>query len=78
MSIEDYAQQQELMRWELNNQSRPDPVRYEPGQPGYGPEFCVLCDEDMPAARREHGFKICVSCKSAQEADDRHYYRHCP
>lgn len=74
MSIEDYAQEQELMRWELNNRARPEPVKYLPGEAGYGPETCVECDEDMPAARRAHGFEICVVCKSKLEAIGRHYH----
>lgn len=68
MSQEDRAQEQELMQWELNNRSRPEPVRYSPGDAGYGPEDCDGCGAEMPTVRREHGFTICVGCKSAQES----------
>lgn len=60
------------MQWE-RNQSRPAPVRYTPSDTGYGPEFCEYCDADMPAARREHGFTICVDCKSKLEARERNF-----
>ncbi len=73
MSIEDYAQEQELMRWELNNRSRPEPLSYAPGDAGYGPEQCDDCDAEMPAVRRAHGFRICVACKSEQEAIAKHF-----
>lgn len=70
MSQEDKAQEQELMQWE-RNQSRPAPVRYAPGDAGYGPAECEYCDADMPAARREHGFTVCVDCKTKLEARER-------
>lgn len=73
MSQEDKAQEQELIQWERNNRSRPAPVRYAPGDAGYGPEFCEYCDADMPVARREHGFTICVDCKSKLEARERNF-----
>lgn len=68
MSMCDAAQDIELKQWELNNASRPAPVKYAPGDEGYGPSTCVRCDEDMPAARRAHGFTICVSCKEIEES----------
>lgn len=34
---------------------------------GRGPEFCEECGNDMPDARRDHGFVLCVECKSAGE-----------
>jgi len=37
------------------------------GKPG--PKTCVECDEDIPAARRRLGFKLCVEC--AEEAERR-------
>ena len=69
MSLEDQTQAVELLEWERNNRSRPAPVKYAPGEPGYGPEFCVVdsCGDDMPDARRAHGFRICVACKTLQE-----------
>ncbi len=72
MSAEDKAQEQELMQWE-RNQRRPAPVRYTPADAGYGPEFCETCDADMPLARREHGFQICVDCRSKLEARERNF-----
>lgn len=72
MSEEELAQVIELREWEHNNRSRGAPVRYAPDDPGYGPEECVRCDEDMPMARRAHGFQICVSCKSHDEANERY------
>ena len=77
MSFEDEAQEQELMHWELNNKARPAPVRYAPGDAGYGPEFCFECFDEMPAARREHGFTECAACKQAAEVKERSY-RHRP
>lgn len=75
MSQEDRAQEQELMQWERNNRSRPEPVRYAVTDPGYGPEECEHCDATMPAIRREYGFRICVDCKSKIEARSR-IFRH--
>lgn len=70
MSDEDRAQAIELQQWELNNKSRPAPVHaMAPGDPGYGPEFCVVddCGVEMPAERRAWGFSVCTSCKAAAE-----------
>uniref|UniRef100_A0AAU6W212 TraR protein n=1 Tax=Pseudomonas phage Touem01 TaxID=3138548 RepID=A0AAU6W212_9VIRU len=69
MSMEEQAQALELMEWEAINRSRPAPVKYQPGTHGYGPEFCRVdaCGVEMPAARREWGFTICVGCKTLQE-----------
>lgn len=75
MSHADDAQRIELLMWEKNNAPRPEPVKYAPGDDGYGPEFCDECDEVMPDARREHGYAICVPCKSAEEDRDRQYRR---
>lgn len=61
------------MQWERNNRSRPAPVRYAPGDAGYGPEDCEGCGAEMPAARREHGFTICVACKTVQEDRERNF-----
>lgn len=68
MSMEDEAQRIELMMWERNNAPRPAPVKYEPGQPGYGPAECDECGEPMPEARRAHGFVVCVPCKQIEES----------
>ncbi len=40
--------------------------KYAPGEPGYGPEECE-CGAEMPVARREYGFSICVPCKELEE-----------
>lgn len=73
MSLEDKAQDAELQQWMINNAPRPAPVRYSPDDAGYGPEFCVKCDTEMPTARREHGFKLCTDCKSLQEQHDQQH-----
>lgn len=75
MSQEDHAQELELREWERNNAGRPAPVKYQPGDHGYGPAQCVSCDDDLPAVRREHGFDLCVPCKTAAEHVDRRYAR---
>lgn len=68
MAQEDVAQDLELRQWELNNlNSHKGPTRFEPGDYDYGPEFCDQCGDEMPVQRREWGFRICVSCKSATE-----------
>lgn len=72
MSLEDKAQEQELMQWELNNRARVAPVSYKPGDVGYGPEFCDSCDADMPEPRRKWGFTVCVDCQTATEAKQKH------
>lgn len=59
------------MQWELTNRPRKQPVRFLPSDPGYGPEYCVQCDADMPTARRVHGFDICVECKTKEEEKQR-------
>lgn len=75
MSMEDYAQEIELAAWARNNASRPDPVKYAPGDAGYGPEDCDECGATMPAARRAHGFTICVECRTKQEVREKHLRR---
>ncbi|BCP56336.1 hypothetical protein K32_49530 [Kaistia sp. 32K] len=75
MSAEDQAQQVELREWERNNASRPAPVKYKPGDHGYGPAHCVSCDDDMHPARREHGFDLCVPCKTIAEQAGNQYAR---
>jgi hypothetical protein len=71
MSPEDRAQALELREWESNNEraSSGKAVRYQPGDAGYGPEFCVIgsCGEELPAERRTWGFNICVECKARME-----------
>ena len=71
MSLEDKAQEQELMAWERNNRPRTEPLRYEPTDPNYGPEFCTACDDEMPEIRRAYGFRVCVDCKTKQETHAR-------
>ncbi|MBB3017735.1 RNA polymerase-binding transcription factor DksA [Microvirga lupini] len=75
MSAEDRAQEIELQEWERNNKSRPAPVKYQPGDAGYGPAECVNCDAEMPAARRGHGFDVCVACKTEAELVGKRYAR---
>lgn len=75
MSDEDRAQEVELREWERNNRIRPGPVKYAPGEHGYGPAECVTCDADMPPPRRAHGFDLCVACKTDAEKAGRHYAR---
>lgn len=71
MADEDRAQDVELREWEANNRSRGAQVRFAPGEPGYGPEFCQVktCEVDMPEQRRAWGFRVCVDCQ--QRAEDR-------
>ena len=67
MSIEDKAQEHEIAEWARRNAPRPGPLKYEPGEPGYGPALCVECDAEMPEVRRSYGYRLCVDCKSLQE-----------
>lgn len=67
MTSEDQAQAIELREWEHNNRRRTEQTRFQPHDAGYGPEFCVQCDAEMPAARREWGFKVCVACATKAE-----------
>lgn len=68
MAFEDTAQDVELKQWELNNLAHSrGPIRFSPGEPGYGPDECEECGAKMPAERRAWGFDLCVDCKSAQE-----------
>jgi RNA polymerase-binding transcription factor DksA len=32
-----------------------------------GPRFCAECEEQIPVARRELGFKLCVCCAEETE-----------
>lgn len=67
MNIEDAAQQHEAAEWERRQSARPVVNTYASDHPKYGPEFCVECDEPMPALRRSHGWCLCTSCKTVQE-----------
>lgn len=67
MSDEDRAQALELLDWERNNRSRPQRLRYIPGDPGYGPGECAECGDDMPPERRAMGSHVCTGCKVRQE-----------
>ena len=40
--------------------------KYASEDVGYGPEECE-CGAEMPVARREYGFKLCVPCKELTE-----------
>lgn len=69
MNIEDTAQDHEIKVWELNNVHRkPEPAVKSPGEPGYGPEECEKCGDDMPDVRRAYGFTLCTACKSLTES----------
>lgn len=66
MNLEDRAQEQEAQLWEMVN--RPREVKtYSPGDPGYGPEECDKCGDDMHPVRRGHGYRLCTPCQSAVE-----------
>lgn len=69
MADEDRAQEVELRAWEQNNNRPVKPVRFAPGQPGYGPELCENdhCGVAMPEQRRAWGFLICVDCQTTIE-----------
>lgn len=41
--------------------------KYSPEDPKYGPSTCDECGIDMPLARREYGYRLCVPCKSLTE-----------
>lgn len=66
MSIEDKAQDHEILVWKQINASR-GPVTYQIGEPGYGPEFCG-CGEAIPMLRRQYGFRHCIDCASVAES----------
>ncbi|WP_020208992.1 hypothetical protein [Gilvimarinus chinensis] len=34
---------------------------------GKGPAHCIECGDDMPKERRDHGFVLCVDCKTLEE-----------
>lgn len=66
MSIEDKAQQHEVLIWEQNNRAR-EVTRFQPGEKGYGPAECEDCGADMHPVRRSYGFIRCTRCASALE-----------
>lgn len=77
MSDEDRAQELELRMWEKANSSKGGQLRtYQPDEAGYGPEYCAVddCGAEMPAARRAHGFHICVECKTLQEQRHKQFH----
>lgn len=67
MSMEDRAQEHEAAEWARNNAPRPQKPTYQPGDAGYGPEFCDECESPMPELRRANGWVLCTSCQSAVE-----------
>lgn len=67
MSLEDRAQEHEAVEWAARNAPRPARPLFEPGQDGYGPEFCEECQSTMPALRRANGWVLCITCQSAVE-----------
>lgn len=66
MSQEDKAQEHEAMIWQRNNTVRPTRT-YAPGEPGYGPEECDRCGDDVHPVRRANGWRLCTPCQSAVE-----------
>lgn len=66
MSIEDRAQEVELADWRHNNRPR-ELKTYAPDDPGYGPEFCDWCEDDMPDVRRAYGYRFCTPCAADRE-----------
>lgn len=71
MSVEDRAQEQEVMDWERNNRPRAERPIYAPGDRGYGPAKCAQCEDDMPAVRRAYGYMLCVECAAERERNGR-------
>lgn len=41
--------------------------KFTKDEAGYGPEDCDECGAEMPEARREYGFILCVPCKEFTE-----------
>ncbi len=37
----------------------------------YGPEECDQCGDEMPAIRRQHGFRLCVECQTLRERNQK-------
>ena len=70
MSIGDRAQEHEAKEWAIINRPR-KVAKFAPGDPGYGPDECEECDDEMHPVRRTHGFKLCTSCQSAVERRSR-------
>lgn len=66
MSLDDDAQAHEAQIWAINNRAR-EVVRYQPGEPNYGPEECNECGDEMHPVRRSHGFTLCIHCATLQE-----------
>lgn len=71
MSIEDRAQEHELLIWERNNRPRAEALTYAPGEAGYGPPDCSRCEDPMPSLRRQMGKVLCTSCQARNEAGKR-------
>jgi hypothetical protein len=62
MEIEEQAQIHEAKEWEERNKARPERKVYAPGEDGYGREFCIECESQMPPLRRSMGCMRCTSC----------------
>ena len=71
MSIEDRAQEHEILIWERNNRTRPPAPTFGPGDPGYGPAECQECEDPMPDLRRQMGKLLCTGCQGRHEAQAR-------
>lgn len=57
--------------YEKNNNRVYSQFKYSPGEVGFGPECCDDCGGDMPLARREYGFSVCVPCKELEDQRSR-------
>lgn len=44
-------------------------------EPKYGPSHCEECGVEMPELRRQYGFKLCVSCQTEAERQDKLFKR---
>lgn len=69
MSVEDIAQDAELLAWERNNQVRTRVPQFTPEDSGYGPELCSNedCEAVMPKLRRQMGSRLCTACQERHE-----------
>ena len=66
MNLEDAAQHHETLMWEQNNKPL-GLTTHQPHEPGYGPQECTKCGDDMPTLRREMGKRLCTRCQSELE-----------
>lgn len=72
MNEDAYLEQVAKQEFEAANNRPYGQFKYRPEEPGYGPEFCEECGVDMPIARREYGFVLCVKCRELEERKSAH------